>query len=115
MDAALCPWAEKRLLFVIARYIKRTPFEVSFSPAVIMFSVIHIIDVSVLLSFLIAFRTIHRYRRRKGLPYPPGPPGWPVIGNLLDVLPTSAWLAYTEFSKKYGMGAFSARVFSEAR
>ncbi|KAI9431010.1 cytochrome P450 [Lactarius psammicola] len=67
-----------------------------------MFSLIRIIDVSVLLSFLIAFRAIHRYRRRRGLPYPPGPPGWPVIGNVLDVPPTSPWLAHTEFSKKYG-------------
>jgi len=72
---------------------------------------IHIIDVSVLLSFLIAFRAIRRYRRRRGLPYPPGPPGWPVIGNVLDVPSTAPWLAHTEFSKKYGMGAFSARGF----
>ncbi|KAI9459922.1 cytochrome P450 [Lactarius psammicola] len=61
-----------------------------------------IIDVSVILSFLIAIRAIRRYRRRRGHPYPPGPPGWPVIGNVLDVPPTSPWLAHTEFSKKYG-------------
>ncbi|KAF8266319.1 cytochrome P450 [Lactarius quietus] len=67
-----------------------------------MFSLMRIIDVSVLLSFLIAWRALHSYRRRRGLPYPPGPPGWPVIGNLLDVPPTSTWLAYTGFSKKYG-------------
>jgi cytochrome P450 len=66
-----------------------------------MFSLTHVIDVSILLSFFIAFRAIHIYRRR-GLPYPPGPSGWPIIGNLLDIPSTSTWLAYTEFSKKYG-------------
>ena len=68
-----------------------------------MFSLIHIIDVSVFLSFLLAWRALQSYRRRKGLPYPPGPPGWPVIGNLLDLPPLSTWLAYTDFSNKYGM------------
>jgi hypothetical protein len=67
-----------------------------------MLSVIHIIDLSVFLSFLLACRAFHSYRRRKGRPFPPGPPGWPVIGNLLDLPPLSTWLAYTEFSKKYG-------------
>jgi cytochrome P450 len=67
-----------------------------------MFSLIHIIDVTVLLSFFIAFRTAQGYRRRRGFPYPPGPPGWPVIGNLLEISPKFPWLAYTESSKKYG-------------
>ena len=71
-----------------------------------MFSMMHIIDVSVLLSFLIACHTFYGYQRRRGLPYPPGPPGWPVIGNLFDLPPMSTWLAYTEFSKKYGMAAY---------
>ncbi|KAI9441767.1 cytochrome P450 [Lactarius indigo] len=83
-------------------HLKRKLFGAGFAPAVIMFSLIHFIDLSVLLSFFIAFRSIHGYQRRKGLPYPPGPPGWPIIGNLLDILPTTPWLVYTEFSKKYG-------------
>ena len=68
-----------------------------------------------LLSFLVACRAFHAYRRRRGLPYPPGPPGWPVIGNLLDLPSMSTWLAYTEFSKKYGVLSFSTTFFSEAR
>lgn len=80
-----------------------------------MFSM-HIIDVSVLLSFLIAWRALHSYQRRRGLPYPPGPSGWPVIGNLLDLPPVSTWLAYTDFSKKYGMPAIHhSIIFSDAR
>ena len=75
-----------------------------------MFPLTHIFDVFVLLSFLIALRAIHGYRRRRGLPYPPGPSGWPIIGNLLDLPSRSTWLAYTEFSKKYGMIDFSAGI-----
>jgi hypothetical protein len=81
------------------------------SLAAIMFSLIHIIDVTVLLSFFIAFRTAQGYRRRRGFPYPPGPPGWPVIGNLLEISPKFPWLAYTESSKKYGMATFSSVFF----
>ena len=88
--------------------------------AAIMFelSLIHFIDGAVLLSFLIALRTIRGYRRRRGLPYPPGPPGLPLIGNFFDIPTTFPWLAFTEYSKKYGMINFSicsVPLLSEAR
>ncbi|KAI9441790.1 cytochrome P450 [Lactarius indigo] len=54
---------------------------------------------SAFLYLLLAFRD---HRRRRGLPYPPGPPSWPIIGNLLDVPKLSPWLAYANMSKKYG-------------
>jgi hypothetical protein len=76
-----------------------------------MFSLKHILDVSMFLFFLIACRAFHGYRRRGGLPYPPGPRGWPVIGNLLDIPSKSTWLAYTEFSKKYGTAVFLHQFF----
>lgn len=41
-------------------------------------------------------------KRRGGLPYPPGPPSWPIIGNLLDIPKDMAWRAYADMSKKYG-------------
>jgi hypothetical protein len=43
-----------------------------------------------------------RNRRHRGLSYPPGPWPLPIIGNLLDIPKDSSWLAYTQFSKKYG-------------
>ncbi|KAH8984165.1 cytochrome P450 [Lactarius hatsudake] len=52
-----------------------------------------------LLYLLLAYRG---HRRRRGRPYPPGPPPWPVIGNFLDVPKLSPWLAYANMSKKYG-------------
>ncbi|KAI9444584.1 cytochrome P450 [Lactarius indigo] len=54
---------------------------------------------SALLYVLFAFRD---HRRRRGFPYPPGPPPKPIIGNLLDVPMLSPWVAYSKMSKKYG-------------
>ena len=98
------------------RYIyKGTPLQVhsgfGFAPTTIMFALTHVINASIFLSLLFTFRAIHSYPRRRGLPYPPGPSGWPIIGNLLNLPSKSTWLTYTEFSKKYGMGALSADVF----
>jgi hypothetical protein len=38
----------------------------------------------------------------KGLPLPPGPKGYPLIGNLFDLPVNKAWLVYAEWSKIYG-------------
>jgi hypothetical protein len=54
--------------------------------------------------FLYLFVTLRDHRRRRGLPYPPGPPARPIIGNLLDVPMKSPWTVYTGMSKKYGTG-----------
>jgi len=62
---------------------------------------------SLFLYLLVAFRD---YRRRRGLPYPPGPPPWPIIGNLLDVPKKAPWIGYADMSKKYGMGNFLVTV-----
>jgi hypothetical protein len=58
------------------------------------------------LLFLVALRAIRDYRRRGGLPYPPGPRPLPIIGNLLDIPRKFSWLAYTNFSKTHGNQAF---------
>ena len=55
--------------------------------------------VSLSLYLLVVFRD---HRRRGGLPYPPGPPRLPIIGNLLDVPKDAPWSAYADMSKKYG-------------
>lgn len=39
-------------------------------------------------------------RRRRSLP--PGPKGYPVIGNIMDLPKEKAWLGYHELSKQYG-------------
>ncbi|KAG1780027.1 cytochrome P450 [Suillus placidus] len=35
-------------------------------------------------------------------PYPPGPRGWPLIGNVLDMPRIKPWLTFTEWGQKYG-------------
>ncbi|KAI9448684.1 cytochrome P450 [Lactarius psammicola] len=60
------------------------------------------IDCLALSAFLYILFAFRDHRRRRGFPYPPGPPSWPVIGNLLDVPKLSPWFAYANMSKKYG-------------
>jgi len=56
-------------------------------------------------TFAVAFAllslAIWKRTRFLRLPYPPGPPGLPFIGNLRDIPPTKEWLAYSEWSRKY--------------
>ncbi|KAG2356986.1 cytochrome P450 [Suillus spraguei] len=39
---------------------------------------------------------------KKNPAYPPGPPGWPLIGNIMDMLHIKPWLIFMEWGKKYG-------------
>ncbi|KAG1765989.1 cytochrome P450 [Suillus placidus] len=39
---------------------------------------------------------------KKNPAYPPGPPGWPLIGNALDMPHIKPWLTFAEWGKKYG-------------
>lgn len=38
----------------------------------------------------------------KGTRLPPGPPGRPVVGNLLEIPPKHSWLRFKEWSDQYG-------------
>ena len=38
----------------------------------------------------------------KGPPLPPGPKGYPLIGNLFDIPRDKPWLVYDEWRKTYG-------------
>ncbi|KAI9428587.1 cytochrome P450 [Lactarius indigo] len=66
------------------------------------FSWIPIVDCLAASLFLYLFITLRDHRRRRGLPYPPGPRPLPAIGNILDVPKRSAWVAYGAMAKKYG-------------
>jgi len=61
------------------------------------------LDIIVLLSSLVTLLAIRNYQRRWGLPYPPGPRPFPLIGNLLDIPKKFSWLTYTELSKTHGI------------
>ena len=38
----------------------------------------------------------------KGLPLPPGPKGYPLIGNLFDMTVNKSWVVFDEWRKTYG-------------
>ncbi|KAG1756034.1 cytochrome P450 [Suillus lakei] len=42
------------------------------------------------------------FNKKNPAPYPPGPPGWPLIGNVLNMPHINPWLTFTEWGKKYG-------------
>jgi hypothetical protein len=66
-------------------------------------SIVHIFAFLLLLA---AIQAVRDHRRRKGLPYPPGPRRLPIIGNILDIPKHFSWLAYTRFSEKHGANPF---------
>ena len=66
------------------------------------FLLINALDLLAFSLFLYIFIAFHDHRRRRGLPYPPGPPSLPVLGNILDAPKEAPWIAYAEMSQKYG-------------
>ena len=55
--------------------------------------------------FLVKQRLDQRAANPKRLPYAPGPPSLPLIGNLFDTPTENDWLVYSEWAKKYGEGS----------
>ena len=47
---------------------------------------------------------VYKFLKKPALPYPPGPPGLPVIGNALDIPKTAMqqYKQFTEWNDKYG-------------
>ncbi|KZT21922.1 cytochrome P450 [Neolentinus lepideus HHB14362 ss-1] len=41
-------------------------------------------------------------KRRSDKTVPPGPKGWPLLGNLFDIPQSSAWYTFTAWRKEYG-------------
>ena len=56
---------------------------------------------SVTLVIVLVTIAVYYISRRRRTQLPPGPQGWPIIGNAL-VLTDSPWLKFTEWMYKYG-------------
>jgi hypothetical protein len=55
------------------------------------------------LSILSAYSlSLYFKKRTKPAPYPPGPKGYPIINNLLQIPTYHPWLAYADMAKQYG-------------
>ncbi|KIK52671.1 hypothetical protein GYMLUDRAFT_100644 [Collybiopsis luxurians FD-317 M1] len=57
--------------------------------------------IALFLSILLARRVWIRFVVQRGLPLPPGPKGWPIIGNLFEIPKEKAHLQYTKMSQTY--------------
>ena len=63
----------------------------------------------------ILLRQLNKSRRgnSKNLPLPPGPKGYPLIGNLFDMPKDKPWLVYDEWRKTYGKSWIIDSVLSQ--
>ncbi|KAI0267111.1 cytochrome P450 [Gloeopeniophorella convolvens] len=62
-----------------------------------------------LLAFFLGLAFLRKLLGKRALPLPPGPKGWPLIGNLLEIPKTNLSRTYTEWGRLYG-----GMVFVEA-
>ena len=61
-------------------------------------------------ALLIAYSYIQDWRRNPArLPYPPGPKGYPIIGNLFDIPNAFIYKRFREMSREIGISVFSYR------
>jgi len=51
---------------------------------------------------VLALIPLYWVSKRTRRPLPPGPKGWPLIGNLLDVPQANFVATYTDWARKYG-------------
>ena len=50
--------------------------------------------------------------KRLPAPFPPGPKGYPLIGNLFDVPPAAPWLTFANWGDVYGRSMFISSLKS---
>ena len=66
-----------------------------------MFTLVHALATAAIIFVVLQVRS-----KRKAVPngaqVPDGPPGKPLVGNLLDIPPYHSWFKFAEWSKQYG-------------
>ena len=51
---------------------------------------------------VLLFKVCRKHVLWRGLPFPPGPTGLPIIGSVFNINIVSPWLTYEEWGKRYG-------------
>jgi hypothetical protein len=64
-----------------------------------MFSLLFL-DVACLSITLYLLTSLLKHRDQR--PFPPGPPGWPIIRNLFDLPISRQWETFGQWNEKYG-------------
>jgi len=59
-------------------------------------------DLYLLLSVLAATYSLRLFFKTRSRPLPPGPTGYPLIGNAFGVPHHHAWATYADWAKQYG-------------
>ncbi|KZV72776.1 cytochrome P450 [Peniophora sp. CONT] len=62
---------------------------------------------------ILLWRRYRGTKTRRGLPLPPGPPGIPILGNLLDIPSSYEWVTYLDWGTKYGSDLVHFEVFGK--
>ena len=75
------------------------------SPAIDLLGIYPYYKMAALFISIMLFRQLKKGRdgsNPNGLPLPPGPKGYPLIGNLFDMPIHKPWLVYDQWRKTYG-------------
>ncbi len=59
------------------------------------------VDIAVTFAAIVAICLVYLYQRRNRLPYPPGPRGFPIFGNIFDIPEKRQWLTYGRWSQEF--------------
>ncbi|EPT02822.1 hypothetical protein FOMPIDRAFT_54955 [Fomitopsis schrenkii] len=56
-----------------------------------------------LIAIAVVVLLVYRFiKTRRRLPYPPGPRGWPIVGNIFDIPTEYQWKTFAQWGEKYG-------------
>ncbi|KAH7909186.1 cytochrome P450 [Hygrophoropsis aurantiaca] len=68
---------------------------------------VYIVGAVSLATVLLIWISLYSSTNVSGLPFPPGPPQLPLLGNLLDINTAEPWTTYTAWREKYGEIVYS--------